>query len=352
MNPQILEQIQTARYQQNISEALQCANRLVAEYPQDPQSHLLMGDVFVDMHNWNKAIEHYENALRISPDFAEAYFRIGLAHEGREDFQSARQQILTACRLAPSSRQYLGHYGRLVHEKGRQTGNINFLQEGRQCMEQALDPYTDLIVREQLAIAYIEQSFEVWQKDPENPEKSYATQADHLEFTRMQLARAKQLIDGSNPSINQQIAGMEQYLQEMEQRKFAGYKFLLKVPAVAGGLLLLFGMYIPGILLGMMAAAYYVSQLKPGYLFNLQYLKKDDRDPFIVRRIDAFSRQMGEVTLYSTSFTDLMWRRFIFSTGVRLMHYFMVIVMLPFEIIRGFFVNFELMNKLQTKIAA
>ena len=111
-------------------------------------------------------------------------------------------------------------------------------------------------------------------------------------------------------------------------------------------------MYIPGILLGMMAAAYYVSQLKPGYLFNLQYLKKDDRDPFIVRRIDAFSRQMGEVTLYSTSFTDLMWRRFIFSTGVRLMHYFMVIVMLPFEIIRGFFVNFELMNKLQTKMAA
>jgi len=56
---------------------------------------------------------------------------------------------------------------------------------------------------------------------------------------------------------------------------------------------------------------------------------------------------MGEVTLYSTSFTDLMWRRFIFSTGVRLMHYLMVIVMLPFEIIRGFFVNFEL-GDLQT----
>ena len=133
MNPQILDQLQTARYQQNISEALQCANRLVAEYPQDPKAHLLLGDVFADMQNWKKAIEHYESALRISPDFAEAYFRIGLAHEGHEDFLSARQQIQTACHLDPSSRQYLGHYGRLVHEKGRQTANLIFLQEGLQC---------------------------------------------------------------------------------------------------------------------------------------------------------------------------------------------------------------------------
>lgn len=352
MKAQRIRQIAAALQNQNISEALQLANQLVVDYPNDAEAIATLGDVFAEMDNWTKAIENYDRALAISPNSAEIYFKLGLAYEGKDDFQSARQQFQTARKLDPANKRYAGHFGKLLHEKGRQTQNINFEVEGYQLMEQALDHDTDYAVREQLAIAIIENAFNAWRQDPEHPEKRLITERGQIEHTRSAIERACNLIGNSNLSVNNRVAELDSYMSEMEKRKFAGYNYLLKAPAIAGGLMLLFGLKTPGVLLLVMAAAYYASQMKPGYLANRIYFKGDYRDPFIVRRLDALSQEMGGITIWSTSMSDLMWQRFLFRTVFGALRYAMVIVMLPYEIIKGFIVNFDLMKRVQTRIAA
>ncbi|MBK8566686.1 MAG: tetratricopeptide repeat protein [Saprospiraceae bacterium] len=351
MKSQIIKDIETALQHDNFSEALQLGSRLVSSFPNDHEAYLQMGNVFMKMENWSKAIENYEKALAISPNSADAYFRLGEAYELKDDFQAARHQFQTARRLEPSNMLYAGHYGRLLHERGHETNNVNLKQEGIELMEGAVNAgEAEKIIKEQLALAYIERSYSTWHRHPENKDEFLATESEHLNYARRQVEMAKSLLDGSNISINNRIAEIEAHLAEMEQRKFSGYKYLLKAPAIVGVVLLLAGSPVLAVLLLLMAALYYFSQFKPGYLFNRTYFKNDYRDPFIVRRLDAMGEEMGRFTFFG-SFSNVIFMKFAFRFVFGAIRYGMVIVMLPYEIIKGFLVNYDLVNKMTARPA-
>lgn len=344
MKSELLRQLDKAIQQEQFSEALQLSNQLLTQFPSDPDTHAASGEVFFKMENWNKSVEQFERALALASNRAEFYFKLGLAFEGKDDFQNARHQYQTARRLEPDNRSFAGHFGKLLHERGRETQNLNLLNEGLQLMEQSLNENTDFSVREQLAIAYLEKCTESWQPDPERPELPMVT-------SRRQIATAQDYLDGvnnlnvaSNITITNKLQAIASYLLEMEKRKFGGYPYLLKAPAVMGGIFLLFGKVIWAGLFLSMAVAYYFSQRLPGYLANYNYVKTGSRAPLIVRRLDALSQNLGNITIFSTSYSGLLWNRMLFQIVVAAVRYCMVVFMLPIEIIRGFVANYELLK--------
>lgn len=349
MKEQLVQQLETALRNENFSEALQVGSQLMSTYPKDPDTYLKIGNIYFEMDNWCKAIEHFEKALSISPNYAFAYFKLGEAHELRGDFQAALDNFQIAKKLEPSNRLFIGHYGRLLHEKGRKSGNINLTTEGKELMERLVDTgETEKVIREQLAIAYLSDVYANWRPHPEERDNVYATESAHLAHSRNQLAKAKPLLDDSNPSINKGITETETLLAELEKRKFCGYKIILKAPIVIGVLFLLFGNTFFGVFLLVMAGLYYASQFKPKYMENRIYFNQDYREPFIIRRINAMAREFEGISIFGT-LTDIFFMRFVFKLVFGAISYLMVLVLLPYEIIKGFWVNYDLGQKVKAK---
>ena len=352
MKAQLIKTIETALRNENFSEALQAGSQLMKTFPDDADSYLYIGDIYSAMHNWSKAIEQYNIALSINPNNAFAYFKLGDAYELKGDYQTALEKYQVARKLTPGNNFFAGNCGRLLHEKGRDTNNINLKKEGMELMEMAVNAgETAKIIKEQLAIAYLDLCLSTWVNHPENKDELIATEKGHIDYTRSQIEKAKRLTDGSNVSINTRINELESNLASLEKRKYYGYNYLLKAPAIVGGVLLVIGNTGLGIILLLMAGLYYASQMKPGYLFNRSFVKNNARQPFIIRRINAVAEEIGSITFFG-SFMNVIFFKLISRVVFGAISYMMVLVMLPYEIIKGFWVNYDLQHKMNAQPSA
>lgn len=348
MNEQLFQESQTALEQHNFSEALQKAQQLINLNPGDHRAYIHYGDIFMEMENSTKAIENYEKALSIRPDDAAAFFKLGNAYEMKEDFQNARHQYQTARRLDPANTMYMGYLGRLLNLKGIETGNINFENEGLSLMEQAYAAgFTDTNLREQLSIAHLAQTMGNWRKHPEQEGYFVATEPIHIQHAKTHLEWVKNLHDPSNQAIAKRLAELEGVVSEAEKRTFAGYPYLLKVPFISGVIFFILGFKVVGIFGLLMGVLYHISQIKPVYMVNQQMFKGDYRDPFIVRRLDQMDRQLSGITIFSSSWSGLFFNKFLFNLVGGTIRYGMVLMMMPYEIVKGFMNNYGLITKIR-----
>jgi len=353
MKPQLMLESRTALEQQNFSEALQKAQQLIALDPGDHTAYLLYGDIFEAMDNGFKAIEQYEKALAIRPDDAEGFFKLGNAYELCEDTQSALSQYQTARRLDPANHLYMAYTGRLLNKKGLDSGNINFENDGLALMEKAFQAgVRDKNLNEQLAIAHLLKATESWRRHPEQPDMVMPTEQVHVEHTKSHLEWVRNLYDTTNQAIGQKLAELDNLVRINEQKQFAGYPYLRKAPLIVGGILLVAGQVIVGAILLVLAGLYHVSQLKPGYMVNRMHFPGEHRPPFIVRRLDQMDRELSGITIFSSSWSGLFFNKFLFNFVFGALRYGMVIVMLPYEITKGFMVNHGLKDQLMAKMRA
>jgi tetratricopeptide (TPR) repeat protein len=351
MKSQIIQEIQAAMHNNNYPEALRLCKRLTAEFPDNPESYILTGDVYMEMDDFGNALQQFENALALDPGSATACFKLGLAHDCREELQAAIEKLQVARKLDPSNPLYEAHHGRLLHEKGRKTNNAILIKEGFTLMGKAVEAgHGNYAVKEQLAIAYLEEACSKWVQDPNDKDKILATSAEAVEWTKHCLEKARELTDGSNVTINNTMKELETAASGAVKREYHGYNYILKAPAIIGGVLLVFGQTALGILLLVSAGLYYLSQLKPAYLHNRLYVKNQHRDPFVIRRINAVAEGLGGFVVFG-SVKDILFFRMVSSLVFGVLTYMMVIVMLPYEIGKGFWINYELKGKIAAKAA-
>jgi len=353
MKSQLLQESRQALELHNFSEALQKTQQLIALDPGDHQSYLLYGDIFMEMENGTKAIEHYERGLAIRSDDASAFFKLGNAYEMKEDYQNALQQYKTARRLEPDNSLYAAYTGRALNRQGIESGNVNYENEGLGLMEQAFQAgITDANLREQLAIAHLTQAISHWPKHPEQEGYFVATELVHLQHTKAHLEWVTNLYDRSNQAITQRVAEIEGFVRDMEKRQFAGYPYLRKVPFIVGVMFGLFGQVFLGITMLAMGVLYHFSQYQPGYLANRMLFKGNYRPPFIVRRLDQMDNVLSGITIYSNSLSNLFLNKFLFNLVFGATRFGMVLVVLPYEIIKGFMANYGLKDQLMAKAQA
>ena len=336
---------------QNFSEALQTAQQFIAQNPNDYTGYVNYADVFMSMDNYSKAIDNYEKALAIRPDDASVFFKLGNAYELKEDFQNARHQFQTAKTLEPGNLLYSAYLGRLLNEKGLESGNINLENEGLNLMEQAHHAgVTDANIREQLAIAHLAQTLGSWRKHPEKEGYFVATEPVHVEHAKIHLQWANGLYDRSNMAIAKRIAELEEAVKEAEKKQFAGYPYIRKVPFIVGGVFFLISFKVLGIITLLMGVLYHVSQIKPTYTINRQSFKADYREPFIVRRLNQMDETLSGITIFSSSLSGLFFNKFLFNLVGGSVRFGMVMMMLPYEIIKGFMNNYGLKDQLVAKM--
>jgi tetratricopeptide (TPR) repeat protein len=353
MQPQLMLESRTALDQENFAEALQKAQQFVNLHPNDTNAYLCYGDVFLAMNNGPKAAEQYEKAIALRSDLAEAYFKLGNACEMREDDLGALSQYQTARRLDPTNDLYMAYHGRLLNKKGLDSGNINYENEGLALMEKAFHAgVRDTDLNEQLSIAHVFKATENWLKHPEQEGLIVPTEEVHLQHAKVHLEWVRNLHDPANEAIAKRLAELDAVVRDNEKRVFAGYPYLRKAPLIVGGIVLLIGQVIPGAILLVLAGLYHVSQLKPVYMVNRMQFPGQYRPPFIVRRLDQMDRELSGITIFSSSWSGLFFNKFLFNFVFGAVRYGMVIVMLPYEITKGFLVNHGLKDQLMAKIRA
>lgn len=76
--PQILLKYYYDKHQQD--EAMKIANEFVAKAPQNKMAHYIKGVVLMDQGKDNEALECYQKALEIDPEFVEAVSNVGVVH--------------------------------------------------------------------------------------------------------------------------------------------------------------------------------------------------------------------------------------------------------------------------------
>ena len=76
------------------------------------------------------AIEHYQAALRLAPDFYQAHNNLGGAYVKRGDLKSAEKELRRALELSPNSTQAQFNLGNVLYLSGRNAEAKQILQEG------------------------------------------------------------------------------------------------------------------------------------------------------------------------------------------------------------------------------
>lgn len=85
----------------NTPMALSILRRHVVDNQQNPMAHLALGRVYYAESKFNLAINEYDAALRIAPDFSQAHYYLGLAYEAVKKNEAARNAFQQVIRLTP-----------------------------------------------------------------------------------------------------------------------------------------------------------------------------------------------------------------------------------------------------------
>ena len=73
--------------------------------PNDPETHKNLGNALMQTGRPNEAIEHFKQALRIKPDFIDAYFLLALAYASVNQSNEAIAAAQKALNLARTEKQ-------------------------------------------------------------------------------------------------------------------------------------------------------------------------------------------------------------------------------------------------------
>ena len=82
-------------------------HQLLGELPNDPHLKVLEGDYLAGRGQANDALSKYQEAAKLDPYLAEAYFAMGVLYDQRHDIAQALAMYKQAVELAPSSPQYV-----------------------------------------------------------------------------------------------------------------------------------------------------------------------------------------------------------------------------------------------------
>ncbi len=92
---------------------------LVSRYPGDERAHFLLGGGYFGRQEFEKAIEQYQRATTINPDFSPAYNLLGYAYRNLERYDEAESAFKRYIELIPDDPNPYDSYAELLMKTGR-----------------------------------------------------------------------------------------------------------------------------------------------------------------------------------------------------------------------------------------
>jgi tetratricopeptide (TPR) repeat protein len=115
--------------QGNPAKALELLQQLVAAYPNDERAHFLLGGNYFGRQDLAKAIEEYEKAVEINPEFAAPYNQLGYARRNSGNTAEAEQAFKKYIELLPNNPNPYDSYAEFLLATGRYDASIDSYQK-------------------------------------------------------------------------------------------------------------------------------------------------------------------------------------------------------------------------------
>ncbi|HHS50717.1 MAG TPA: tetratricopeptide repeat protein [candidate division Zixibacteria bacterium] len=72
-------------------DAIKELNAIAKEFPESPDPHGFLGNIYIGRGDYNRAINSFERALELDPTYSRAFIGLSAAHEARGEIEIARQ---------------------------------------------------------------------------------------------------------------------------------------------------------------------------------------------------------------------------------------------------------------------
>jgi tetratricopeptide (TPR) repeat protein len=92
---------------------------LVAAYPNDERAHNLLGNHYFGQQDYERAIEEFERAVKINPEYSQPYNQLGYAHRFLGQFDDAEKAFQRYIELIPDDPNPYDSYAELLLKMGR-----------------------------------------------------------------------------------------------------------------------------------------------------------------------------------------------------------------------------------------
>ena len=114
-----------------LEQALTESKTLLEKFPNSVFLYNIAGASYTGLKQFDNAIKSYKKAIKINPDFAEAYYNMAIAQKVIGEFEEAIKNYKKALKIKPD--YFEAHYnlGNILSEKGDKKAAIN-------CYEYAL----------------------------------------------------------------------------------------------------------------------------------------------------------------------------------------------------------------------
>ncbi len=93
--------------------------KLVAAYPNDERAHFALAGFYFGQQEMNEAIEHYQKATELAPDYSTAYNLLGYAYRQQGKYADAEQAFKKYVELIPNDPNPYDSYAELLLKMGR-----------------------------------------------------------------------------------------------------------------------------------------------------------------------------------------------------------------------------------------
>jgi len=98
--------------------------KLVAAYPNDERAHNLLATNYFGQQKWSSAIDEYERAAQINPEFSPVYNQLGYAYRFSEKYDKAEEAFKKYIELLPDDPNPYDSYAELLMKMGRYDESI------------------------------------------------------------------------------------------------------------------------------------------------------------------------------------------------------------------------------------
>ena len=102
---------------------------LIKKYPKDERAYNLLGNNYFGQQEWDKAIQAYEKATIINPEFSQPYNQLGYAYRFLEQYDEAATAFKKYIELIPNDPNPYDSYAELLMKIGRFDKSIEFYKK-------------------------------------------------------------------------------------------------------------------------------------------------------------------------------------------------------------------------------
>ena len=141
---ELLQSIINLYSQGQLQQALSESNQMLEEFPNSFVLYNISGASNAGLMQFDVAIENYKQALKIKPDYVEAYYNMGVAQKDKGDLEAAIESYKQALKINPDYAEAYNNMGVAQKDKGDPEAAIESYKQALKIKSDYAEAYNNI----------------------------------------------------------------------------------------------------------------------------------------------------------------------------------------------------------------